>query len=69
MYVNGQPCAPRKKEVLHENISFGCKPDELLTVEVALKLEKKFIEYVVVSLKLNLEKLFLMLFKIRLIKG
>jgi len=33
VYVNGQPCAPRKKDVLHENISFGCKPDELLTVE------------------------------------
>jgi hypothetical protein len=33
VYVNGQPCAPRKKDVLHENITFGAKPEELLKLE------------------------------------
>jgi len=33
VYINGNPCSPRKADNLHENINFGCKPEELQTLE------------------------------------
>eukprot|EP00088_Acartia_fossae_P011713 TRINITY_DN15970_c0_g1_i1.p1 TRINITY_DN15970_c0_g1~~TRINITY_DN15970_c0_g1_i1.p1 ORF type:complete len:475 (+),score=182.69 TRINITY_DN15970_c0_g1_i1:73-1497(+) len=39
VYVNGQPCAPRKREALHDNIMFNCKPDDLAALEVKFSSE------------------------------
>jgi len=39
VYINGNPCSPRKADNLHENINFGCKPEELQTLEVKFATE------------------------------
>jgi len=39
VYVNGKPCAPRKKESLHENMVFSCKNDEIQALEAKFSTE------------------------------